>query len=122
MLPRPDAIEYHPSPPEQGPGTIRLSGNGVTLEAVYQLLGLVAADLRDFRRETKVEFARVDGRIDALHGEMQREFKDIPAALTGLRQVVGAYHATVLGHGILISELDDRVRRIERHLNLPCAV
>jgi hypothetical protein len=28
------------------------------------------------------------------------------------------YHAPVLGHGILISELDERVRRIERHLNL----
>jgi len=25
----------------------------------------------------------------------------------------------VLGHGILISELDERVRRIEQHLNLP---
>jgi hypothetical protein len=31
------------------------------------------------------------------------------------------YHATVLGHGILISELDERVRRIERHLNLELA-
>src|ERR1700730_8611712 len=31
---------------------------------------------------------------------------------------VDPYHASVLGHGILISELEERVRRIERHLYL----
>ena len=31
---------------------------------------------------------------------------------------VDPYHASVLGHGILISELEERVRRIERHLHL----
>ncbi len=39
----------------------------------------------------------------------------------GLRQTLIEYHASVLGHGILISELEDRVRRIERHLSLPPA-
>jgi hypothetical protein len=28
------------------------------------------------------------------------------------------YHASVLGHGIMLSELEERVRRIERHLDL----
>jgi hypothetical protein len=31
------------------------------------------------------------------------------------------YHASVIGHGILISELDRRLRRIEDHLHLPPA-
>jgi hypothetical protein len=29
------------------------------------------------------------------------------------------YHSAVAGHGVLISGLEDRVRRVERHLNLP---
>jgi hypothetical protein len=29
------------------------------------------------------------------------------------------YHSSVLGHGILISELERRVLRIEEHLHLP---
>jgi hypothetical protein len=29
------------------------------------------------------------------------------------------YHSSVLGHGILISELDARLRRVETHLGLP---
>jgi len=29
------------------------------------------------------------------------------------------YHTSVIGHGILISELEARVRRVEQHLNLP---
>jgi len=42
----------------------------------------------------------------------------LPLAWFSLREAVTNYHATVLGRGILISELDERVRRIERHLNL----
>ena len=40
----------------------------------------------------------------------------------GLRQQVTEYHSSVLGHGILISELDQRVRRLEEHLGLPPVV
>lgn len=36
-------------------------------------------------------------------------------------QTVAEYHASVLGHGVLISELEERVRRIEEHLQLPPA-
>ena len=32
------------------------------------------------------------------------------------------YHSSVIGHGILISDPEDRVRRIENHLNLPAHV
>jgi len=48
-----------------------------------------------------------DGKLDGLS-----------AGLASLCEAVTNYHATILGHGILISELDERVRRIERHLNL----
>jgi hypothetical protein len=45
-----------------------------------------------------------------------RKLDDLAAGLASLRDAVTHYHSSVLGHGILISELDERVRRIERHL------
>jgi hypothetical protein len=48
-----------------------------------------------------------------------RRLADIESGQASLRQEVAQYHASVMGHGILISDLDHRVRRIEEHLNLP---
>jgi hypothetical protein len=36
-----------------------------------------------------------------------------------LRQTVVQYHSLVVGHGFLISDLEGRVRRVERHPELP---
>ncbi len=38
--------------------------------------------------------------------------------LADIRQALTQYHSSVMGHGILIGELEDRVRRIEQHLSL----
>ncbi|HEY3910346.1 MAG TPA: hypothetical protein VGM07_10685 [Stellaceae bacterium] len=47
-----------------------------------------------------------------------RKLDELTTDVAGLRETLTHYHATVLGHGILYSELDERVRRIERHLRL----
>jgi len=39
--------------------------------------------------------------------------------IVGLRRAVVEYHSTVIGHGLIISELEARMRRVEQHLNLP---
>ena len=39
--------------------------------------------------------------------------------IESLRQTVVQYHSLVVGHGFLISDLEGRVRRVERHLELP---
>ena len=39
--------------------------------------------------------------------------------IAGLRRAVIEYHTSVIGHGILISELEARMRRVEQHLDLP---
>jgi hypothetical protein len=72
------------------------SANGPDIAAVYQLLTQVAQTVTGH----------------------DRKLDDLAAGLVSLREAVTNYHATVLGHGILISELDERVRRIGRHLNL----
>jgi len=41
------------------------------------------------------------------------------ADLAELRQTVTHYHASVVGHDILISDLEARVWRVEEHLDLP---
>jgi signal transduction histidine kinase len=47
---------------------------------------------------------------------MQKDTRD---QIVGLRRAVVEYHSTVVGHGILISELEERMRRVEQVLNLP---
>jgi archaellum component FlaC len=47
---------------------------------------------------------------------MQRETRE---QIVGLRRAVIEYHSAVVGHGVIISELEERVRRLEQHLNLP---
>ena len=88
-------------------------GNGVDIAAVYQLLREVAD--RVIAHDDR--FATFDQRLAA----MDRQFAEIRSDIAGLRSAVTAYHASVLGHGILISELDSRLRRVEEHLNLPPA-
>ena len=70
--------------------------NGPDIAAVYQLLTQVARTVTGH----------------------DRKLDDLAAGLASLRDAVTHYHSSVLGHGMLISELDERVRRIERHLKL----
>ena len=96
-------------------------------------------------RGIRADVARVDGKIDTvvdaakaeLRSEIQslradvaadfvevrKEFvavrKEMGEQIAGLRRAVVEYHSAVLGHWVLISELEARGRRIERHLSLP---
>ena len=38
--------------------------------------------------------------------------------IAGLRRAVMEYHSSAIGHGILISELDERLRRVEQRLDI----
>jgi hypothetical protein len=76
------------------------SGNGVDVAAVYQLLARVARTVDEHTRKLE--------KLDNLED-----------GVASLRQTLTQYHASVMGHGILFSELEHRVRRTEEHLNLP---
>ncbi|HEV8679098.1 MAG TPA: hypothetical protein VGQ90_06960 [Stellaceae bacterium] len=79
------------------------SGNGIDLAAVYQLLTEVAQTVRNH----SAQFERVDARLD-----------DIDAGLRELRLTLYQYHEAVVGQGISLTRLDERVQRIEAHLGL----
>ena len=83
---------------------------GPDIAAVYQLLTQVARQLDD--RSTEVAGLR---EVVAAH---DRKLDDLAAGLAPLRDAVTHYLSSVLGHGLLISKLDERVRRIERHLRI----
>ena len=93
------------------------SGNGIDIAAVYQLLTEVARSVSAHDRR----FEGLDRRFEALDRRFEaldRKLDEMSADIVGLREAVTNYHASVLGHGIMLSELDERVRRIERHLKL----
>ena len=110
------------------------SGNGADIGQVLTIVQDLAVGQREVRA-TLQEHSRMleghgrmlesHGRILESHGRMleqhSRKLEDLSADMSGMRQQLTEYHASVLGHGVLISELDQRVRRIERHLNLPPA-
>ena len=56
--------------------------------------------------------------MDRKFEALERKVDDLGSRMLGLRQTVIEYHASMLGHGILISELEQQLRRVEQHLNL----
>ena len=45
--------------------------------------------------------------------------KELGEQIVGLRSAVIDYHTSVIGHGVIISELEARVRGSSSNLNLP---
>jgi len=54
----------------------------------------------------------------AVVNDHTRKLDDLMAGLASLRDTVNDYHHAVVGHGIAITDVDERVRRIERHIEI----
>lgn len=67
----------------------------------------VAADIHDLA-----------GGIHNLNAKIDGTRADLSAQIGTLREAVTHYHSSVIGHGVIISELEARVSRIERHLHI----
>jgi hypothetical protein len=72
---------------------------------VHALRADVAADMHTLRADVAAD--------------MLTTRKELSEQIVGLRRAVIDYHTSVIGHGVIISELEARVRRVEQHLNLP---
>ena len=114
------------------------SGNGIDTAAVYQLLSEVAQTVRSHDEQ----FARLNGRIDGVERKLNelvgvvnghvrrfdevavalntqgRKLDDLAHGLTDLRDAVGHYHHSVVGQGIAVNRLEERVKLLEEHLGL----
>ena len=92
-------------------------------------LGDVRSDISDVRKDmaTTADLASLRADVAAdmhtLRADVASDIlttrEDIGEQIVGLRRAVIDYHTSVIGHGVIISELEARVRRVEQHLNLP---
>jgi hypothetical protein len=74
------------------------------------------SDMHSLRGDVASDLTAMQAKNDAEH---QATRKQLGEQIVGLRRAVVEYHSVVIGHGVLISELEARVRRVEQHLNLP---
>ena len=88
-----------------------MSGNGVDIAAVYQLLSEVAKTV--VRHDE--QFARVFAKMDGMAADMatKAELRAVVDDLAALRQEVRGYHASVVGHGITLTDHEERLDRLE---------
>jgi hypothetical protein len=92
-------------------------------------LGDVRSDVRqiraDFATKSDLSSLRADVASDmrSLRADLASDLlltrKELSEQIVGLRRAVMEYHTSVIGHGILISELEARLRRVEQHIGLP---
>jgi hypothetical protein len=98
---------------------------------VLHLLREMREDMREMRAEmatkdglgelrSEVKSLRADVASDLLNLEkrMSDQEKRMNDQFVALRRSVMEYHSTAVGHGILYSELEERVRRIEQRLEM----
>ncbi len=90
---------------------------------VLSLLREMRTDIAEVRSDMKSGFANVASDIHTLDAKIDTQIavlrKETREQIVGLRRAVVEYHSAVIGHGVLISDIEERVRRLETHTNLP---
>jgi hypothetical protein len=92
---------------------------------ILQMLREMRAEIANIREDmaTKNDVAEIKSDMVSLRADVAADLittrKDLGEQIVGLRRAVIEYHTSVIGHGILISDLEARVRRVEQDLNLP---
>ena len=83
-------------------------------------IGDMRSDIADIRGEmaTKDDISEVKSRIADVAADLITTRREISEQIVGLRRAVMEYHTSTIGHGILISELEARLRKVEQHLNI----
>ena len=85
-------------------------------------IGDIKGDVQTLRTEMRREMATKSD-LHSLRADVASDMltmqKDTREQIVGLRRAVIEYHSAVVGHGLIISEPEERVRRLEQHLKLP---
>jgi hypothetical protein len=95
------------------------------LRALRKDVGDVKSDMQTLKAEVRAQGGEMATKSDlhSLRADVASDLmtmqKDTREQIVGLRRAVVEYHSAVVGHGLIISELEERVRRLEQHLNLP---
>ncbi len=89
-----------------------IRGDVATVRAEMATKAELKAEIHSLRADVASDLAAMQAKADAQHKVTRDQ-------IAGLRRAVVEYHSAVIGHGVLISELEARMRRVEQHLNLP---
>ena len=77
----------------------------------------------EVRAETREGFADVRSEMHSLRADVASDLmvarQEANERIEGLRKAVMTCHSTTTGHGVIIGELDTRVRRLEERMGLP---
>jgi hypothetical protein len=93
---------------------------------------LVLTLLREMREDmaTKKDISSVKAEIADVRSEVKSLRADVASDLLSVEKRLGErihhlnrsvmeYHSTAVGHGMLYTEIEERLRRVEEHLKLP---
>jgi hypothetical protein len=97
----------------------RLTTDMATKSELAEFKAELKADIHSLRADVASDLATMRAENDAEH---QATHKQLGEQIVGPRRAVVEYHSVVIGHGVLISELEPHVRRVEQHLGLPPAL
>ena len=92
---------------------------------VLKLLRDIRGEITDIHKQMATEDHVADARseVKSLRADVASDMinleKRLGDRISHLNRAVVEYHSSAVGHGILISEFEDRLRRVEQHLNLP---
>ena len=103
-------------------------GNGFDTGSLYGLLVEIGkavsrqevsiAALQDEVRQMRTAMVGLAAAM-ATKADLAEVKTELKAEIAELRQTVELYHGSVVGQGIITSELDARMGRVEQHLGLP---
>ena len=96
----------------------KIDANVDNLHANMATESELANGLADVRSEVRSLRADVASDLMTLEKRMGDQEKRLGDQISGLRRAVMEYHSSTIGHGVLLTELDDRLRRVERHVGL----
>jgi hypothetical protein len=94
---------------------------------VLKLLRDIRGEVTDIHQQmaqmaTKDDVADVRSEVKSLRADVASDMinleKRLGDRISHLNRAVVEYHSSAVGHGILISEFEDRLRRVEQHLKL----
>ena len=73
------------------------------------------SDMHSLRADVASDIIELEKRLNAHIIDLE---KRLNAQFAGLRRAVMEYHSSAIGHGVLISEFEERLRRIEKRLDI----
>lgn len=73
------------------------------------------SEINSLRADVASDLLTMQAKNDAEHRATREQVSE---QVAGLRRAVVEYHSAVVGHGVLISDLDARVRRLEQKAGL----